>query len=108
VRILNKAALRALQRAAPEIRPSDFVFQRELQMAAVIATREHHAPLVSERTVLREEWLSASGRRKGLLRERPFSVRLGHPIGPWRSTVFQACVHGKLVPPGDGWQVPGQ
>ena len=107
VRILNKAASAALQHPAPDIRPSDFVFKRGLEMAAVITMRYHHAPLVSERSVLYEHWLSASGRRKGLLRERPFSIPLGRPTGPWRSTVLQACVHGKLVPPGDGWQDPG-
>jgi len=109
VRILNKAASQAMLRPAPDIRPSDFVFQRELEMAAVMNMREHGAPLVHERTVLREEWLSVSGRRKGLLRERRFSVRLGRPIGPWGSAVFQACVHGKLVPPDPkgGWQTAG-
>jgi len=107
VRILNKAAAAALQRPAPDIRPSDFFFQRELEMAATISMRYHRPPLVSERTVVREEWQSASGARKGLLRERRYSLRLGRPFGPWRSTVFQACVHGKLVPPGNGWHVPG-
>lgn len=106
-RILNRAASAALQHPAPDIRPSDFVFKRGLEVAAVITMRYHRAPLVSERSVLREQWLSASGRREGLMRERRFSIPLGRPTGPWRSTALQACVHGKLVPPDGGWQVAG-
>ena len=101
VRILNRAASAALRQPAPHIRPSDFVFTRALEMAATITVRNHR-PLVSEASVLREQWLSASGRRKGLLRERPFSILLGHPTGPWNATVLQACVHGHLVPTGSG------
>jgi len=107
VRILNHAASAALRQPVPDIRPSDFVFMRELEMAAAITMRYHRKPLVSERSVLTDMWLSASGRRKGLLRQRPFSVPLGRPTGPWRATILQACVHGQLVPPGEGWQVPG-
>jgi hypothetical protein len=106
VRILNHAASAALQRPAPHIRPSDFVFTRVVEMAATIGGPNHH-PLVSHTSVLREQWLSASGRRKGLLHERPFSIPLGHPTGRWRSIVLQACVHGHLVPPGSGWHTQG-
>jgi len=106
VRILNRAASAALQRPAPHIRPSDFVFTRVLEMAATIGVRDRR-PLVSHTTVLREQWLSASGRRKGLLRERPFSIPLGHPTGRWSATVLQGCVHGHLVPRGPGGAAQG-
>jgi hypothetical protein len=106
VRILNRAASAALQRPAPHIRPSDFVFTRVLEMAATIGVRDHH-PLVSHTSVLREQWLSASGRRTGLLRERPFSIPLGHPTGRWRAIVLQGCVHGHLVPSGSAGHTPG-
>jgi hypothetical protein len=100
VRILDRAASAALRQPTPHIRPSDFVFTRVLEMAATITMRYHRHPLVSEHTVLGERWLSASGRRKGLLRERRFSIALGHPTGPWNTTVLQACIHGHLVPRG--------
>ena len=106
VRILNRAAYAALRQPTPHIRSSDFVFTRVLEMAATITVRNHR-PLVSEASVLREQWLSASGRRTGLLRERPFSIALGHPSGSWRATVLQACVHGRLVPRGPGWSSGG-
>jgi len=107
VRILTRAASAALRQPAPGIGPTDFVFRRELEMAAAIAMRYHRPPLVSERSVLREQWLSASGRRTGLLRERPFSIPLGRPTGPWRATVLQACIHGHLVSPGAGGYLLG-
>jgi hypothetical protein len=99
VRILRLAATAALRQPAPHILPSDFVFTRVVEMAATITVRNHR-PSVSERSALREQWLSASGRRKGLLRERPFSIPLGHPTGPWSATVLPGCIRGHLVPRG--------
>jgi hypothetical protein len=43
-RILNHAACAALRQPAPVIRRSDFVFRRELEMAATITMRSHRPP----------------------------------------------------------------
>lgn len=91
--ILRLAALAAQRQPALTIRPSQFIFVKSVE-SSVVTTMTRSGRLADARmyTQLRESWLSASGRRNGLVREQPKTAPWpGRPTGPWHSFTLPGC-----------------
>ena len=87
--ILERAALTARHQPVLTARPSQFVFVKTLEASAGISVSPSGNANVTILRYLREIWLSASGTRRGLLREQPRSSPLpGHPTGAWRTIIL--------------------
>lgn len=81
--ILDQAARVARRQPALTVRPSQFVFIKELMTYGGVSIR-NGKPTVRMHQGMLESWYSVSGARKGLIRWQPRSAPLpGHPTGPW-------------------------
>jgi hypothetical protein len=87
--ILELAAGAARHQPTLTVRPSQFVFIRQLEAYAAISVSPSGRNNVTPHTAQSELWLSASGARKGVERTQPRSSPLpGHPTGPWQTSTL--------------------
>lgn len=91
--VLNRAALAAMRQRPLTAAPSQYLYIKSVENAATFNPPSSKAVWTVS---LYETWLSVSGVRNGLLRERPLaSTAPGKPTGRWRSTVLPGCHHGR-------------